>query len=512
MGLQKILRSLVLAFLLLELAFLLRGGVLVLLVLGHEIVHVGLSLSELHLVHALAGVPVQERLAAEHAGELLRHTLEHLLDGGAVADEVDGHLETFRGDVADGGLDVVGDPFNEVGRVLVLNVEHLLINLLGGHATTEHGSGGEVAAVAGIGGAHHVLGVEHLLRQLGHSQGTVLLRATRRQRGKANHEEVETGEGNQVHGELAQVGVQLTGEAEGACDTAHNGRNEMVEVSKSWGGELQSAEADVVKSLVVDAKHFVCVLNKLVDGQGGVVRLNNGVGNLGRRNDGEGAHDAVGVLFADLGDEEGAHTGTSATTERVGQLEALKAVAALGLLAHDIKNGVDEFGTLGVVALSPVVTSSSLAEHEVVGAKDLTVGAGANGVHGAGLEIHEHSAGNIAPTGGFIKVNVDTLQLKIAVAVVGTSGVNTVLVADNLPELGSNLVSALASLNVNDFAHCFKCDECAESAIHKLLHLRLFYCRMDRAVSCSCTGAAPPHPTDGAAAAGCEEAAAVSAV
>jgi hypothetical protein len=29
-----------------------------------------------------------------------------------------------------------------------------------------------------------------------------------------------------------------------------------------------------------------------------------------------------------------------------------------------------------------------------------------------------------------------------------------VLVADNLPELGSDLVSALASLNVNDFAHC----------------------------------------------------------
>ena len=37
-----------------------------------------------------------------------------------------------------GGLDVVGDPLNEVGRVLVLNVEHLLIDLLGGHASTEH--------------------------------------------------------------------------------------------------------------------------------------------------------------------------------------------------------------------------------------------------------------------------------------------------------------------------------------------------------------------------------------
>ena len=35
---------------------------LVLLVLGDEIVHVGLGLSELHLVHALASVPMQECL------------------------------------------------------------------------------------------------------------------------------------------------------------------------------------------------------------------------------------------------------------------------------------------------------------------------------------------------------------------------------------------------------------------------------------------------------------------
>ena len=43
----------VLAFFLVELTLLLGGGVLVLLVLGDEIVHVGLGLSELHLVHTL---------------------------------------------------------------------------------------------------------------------------------------------------------------------------------------------------------------------------------------------------------------------------------------------------------------------------------------------------------------------------------------------------------------------------------------------------------------------------
>merc|ERR1719258_990005 len=107
------------------------------------------ALGELHLVHALTSVPVKEGLAAEHGSELLGDALEELLDGGGVTDEGGGHLEATGGDVADGGLDVVGDPLDEVARVLVLDVEHLLVNLLHGHAAAEHGGDGEVASVAG---------------------------------------------------------------------------------------------------------------------------------------------------------------------------------------------------------------------------------------------------------------------------------------------------------------------------------------------------------------------------
>ena len=41
-------------------------------------------------------------------------------------------------------------------------------------------------------------------------------------------------------------------------------------------------------------------------------------------------------------------TGARATAERVSDLEALEAVAALGLLADDVKHRVDELSTLGV--------------------------------------------------------------------------------------------------------------------------------------------------------------------
>merc|ERR1719481_592059 len=74
-----------LAILLIKLTLLLDSGVLVLLVFRHKIVHVTLSLSELHFIHSLTRVPVKEGLAAEHRRELLSDTLEHLLDARIVS-------------------------------------------------------------------------------------------------------------------------------------------------------------------------------------------------------------------------------------------------------------------------------------------------------------------------------------------------------------------------------------------------------------------------------------------
>ena len=66
--------------------------------------------------------------------------------------------------------------------------------------------------MTGVAGSHHVLGVEHLLSQLGHGQGPVLLGAARRQGSESGHEEVETGEGHHVDGQFTQIGVQLSRE------------------------------------------------------------------------------------------------------------------------------------------------------------------------------------------------------------------------------------------------------------------------------------------------------------
>merc|ERR1712157_186984 len=85
----------ILALFLIELALLLRGGILILLVLRHEIVHVALRLGKFHLVHPLASVPMQKGFTAKHGSKELRDTLEHLLYGCRVPSEGHSHLQSF---------------------------------------------------------------------------------------------------------------------------------------------------------------------------------------------------------------------------------------------------------------------------------------------------------------------------------------------------------------------------------------------------------------------------------
>lgn len=266
---------------------------------------------------------MKEGLSSEHGGELLSDTFVHLLDGGWVSEEGDAHLESLWWDIADGALDVVGDPLNEVWWVLVLYVKHLLIDFFGAHSASEEWAGGQVSSVSWVRCAHHVLGIEHLLSELWDGEGSVLLRSTRGEWCEADHEEVESWEWNQVNGEFSQVGVELSWESEAACDTGHGGWDEMVEVSICWGGELKGSEADIVKGFVIDDHDFIGVLDELMDGEGGVVWLNNGVRDFWGWEDREGLHDSVWVFLTDLWDEEGSHSWSSSSSKGVADLESL---------------------------------------------------------------------------------------------------------------------------------------------------------------------------------------------
>lgn len=55
---------------------------------------------------------------------------------------------------------------------------------------------------------------------------------------------------------------------------------EMIKISIGRSGKFESTETDIIKCLVIDAEGFICVLNQLMNREGGIVRLNHSVANL----------------------------------------------------------------------------------------------------------------------------------------------------------------------------------------------------------------------------------------
>ena len=117
------------------------------------------------------------------------------------------------------------------------------------------------------------------------------------------------------------------------------------------------------------------------------------------------------------------------------QLEALETITALRLLPHNVEDTVYKLGPLRVVALGPVISSSTLTKHKVVRPEDLPERSRPDAVHGAGLEVNEDGPGHVFASAGFIVIHIDPLQLEVGVAMVGAGGVDPVLVGDDLPEL-----------------------------------------------------------------------------
>jgi hypothetical protein len=70
----------------------------------------------------------------------------------------------------------------------------------------------------------------------------------------------------------------------------------------------------------------------------------------------------------------------------------------------------------------------------------------------AGLGFERHRAGNVLAIRSPVVKHVDTAELRIVVAVVLAIPADAVLVSHHLPELGADLVTALARLHVRKLA------------------------------------------------------------
>merc|ERR1719424_113414 len=173
----------------------------------------------------------------------------------------------------------------------------------------------------------------------------------------------------------------------------------MVQVTIRRRGQLQSAEANIVKSFVVQKETLICVLDELMEREHSVVWLHNCVGHFGRRDNRECLHNSVRILLTNLGNEQSAHACAGTTTEGVAKLEALEAVASFSLLTHNVQDGVDQLSPFGIMPFCPIIAGPGLAKYEVVRAEKLTKRSSANAVHRARLKVHKDSTRHIASSG-----------------------------------------------------------------------------------------------------------------
>ena len=192
------------------------------------------------------------------------------------------------------------------------------------------------------------------------------------------------------------------------------------------------------------------------------------IGDFWRWEYGESFHNSIWIFFSDFRDKESTHTGTGTTTKGVGDLETLEAITTFSFFSYDIKYGVNKFSTFSIMTFSPIVTSTSLSENEVIWSEKLTEWSSSYGVHGTRFEIHENSSWYKSTTSGFIIIDINSFKLKIGVTVVSTGRIDSVFVGDDFPEFGTNLVTALTCLDVDEFSHFYWWFLCFKLFLNKL--------------------------------------------
>jgi len=279
------------------------------------------------------------------------------------------------------------------------------------------------------------------------------------ERSLGHQEKVKSRERNQVDSQLSKVSVQFTRESKRGRDSARGLGHKSVQLAVRGLIVLEDVVVDIVQSFVVDDEGFVRVFKQLVGGKNSVVRLNDGVGNLGGRIDGVGGSDSVWVSISDLQQKQGSHTGTGSSSKGVEELESLRSIALLDFHADSVQDFLDQFGTFGVVTLGPVVTSSVVSEAHVVGLEKRSDGASFDHVHSSRLKVDQDGSGDPLAfqfvLGCASEVDVNVLQFvrdAIAVGVVNGRGVKFALwptIVDLARRSSGKVLSIDACLSMN---------------------------------------------------------------
>jgi len=438
----------------------LSADLLVVLLEGSQVLT---GLGELTFLHTFTDIPVNEGTLGIHKIELVINAGEDLSDSSGVGDHAHGALnlgqiaawDDGRGLVVDTALETSGAPVDELNGALGLDGGDGGVDILGDDITSVHHAAGHVLTVAGVALGHHGGGLEGRVGNLGNRELLVIGLLGRDHGGIRRQHEVNTRIRHQVSLELSDIDVEGTIESERGGQGGDDLGDQTVEVGVGRALNVQRSAADVIDGLVVEHDGDISVLEERVGRQDGVVRLDDGGGDLGRRIHGETELGLLTIVNRQALEEQGAETGSSTTTDGVEDHEALETSAVVGQLADAVEGEIDDLLTNGVVTTGIVVGSILLTRDELLGVEQLAVGTGADLIDHSGLEIDEHSAGDVLAGTSLREEGVEGIITATDGLVRGhlTIRLDAVLEAVKLPAGVTDLNTSLTDVDGDNFAH-----------------------------------------------------------
>ena len=398
-----------------------------------------------------------------HEIELVVESGEDLSDGGRVRDHADSSEDLSEVSSWDDGGWLVVDttleagwaPVDELNGSLGLDGGHGSVDVFGDDITSVHQRTGHVLAVSWVALSHHGSGLEDGVGDFANGELLVVGLLGGDDWSVRRKHEMDSWVWHQVGLELIDVDVQSTIESERHSQRRDDLRDQSVQVGVGGSLDVEVSSADVVDGLVVQHDGDVSVLEERVSREDGVVWFNDSSGDLRGWVDGETEFGFLAVVHGESLEEERGESGTSTTTDGVGDDEALETSAAISQFSDSVEAEVDDFSADGVVSSGEVVRGIFLSGDDLLWVEQLSVGSGSDFVDDGWFKVDEESSRHVLAGTGLAEECVEGI-IGLSEALVRWHlpvWLDAVFKAEQLPTGVGHLNTSLSDVNGNDFSH-----------------------------------------------------------
>mmetsp|Transcript_47106 Transcript_47106/g.134062 ORF Transcript_47106/g.134062 Transcript_47106/m.134062 type:complete len:320 (-) Transcript_47106:199-1158(-) len=237
---------------------------------------------------------------------------------------------------------------------------------------------------------------QHLLGQVQHVASLPISTASLgHQRSEATDEEVRILEGHQVGVHLPEIGIQRALKAEARGQAGHAECNYVVHLLPLGHRRAQRLLDNILQRCIVVEEALVGVLQHVLEGQGGVVRLQINIADARSRDQSEGLHDALAVpvkVVAQRLHQQPSEPRPRPSRDCVCELNALQAIASLSFLPDQVQHTVGQVRPLRVEGLGITIAGPLVVPDYVLGPVQMAEGSRGDGCQVLHVQIDQHTA------------------------------------------------------------------------------------------------------------------------